>query len=84
MDATLLGRQHLLLTASLLLLSSLLLGILYKGNAQGLEIPTPLDGQFPDVLSRKRLYSTNARQLLEKYYEEVSQSRFRGSATMFS
>lgn len=71
-DASLLNWHHLSSTASFLILSSLLLGILSQVLSRRLKVPTPLSEDVSDILNRKRSYGANARKLLDKYYERVS------------
>ncbi|KAK1705635.1 cytochrome P450 [Colletotrichum acutatum] len=75
-DASLLNWHHLSSTASFLILSSLLLGILSQVLTRRLKVPTPLSEEVSDILNRKRSYGANARKLLDKYYERFKSKPF--------
>ncbi|KXH25882.1 hypothetical protein CNYM01_11434 [Colletotrichum nymphaeae SA-01] len=75
-DASLLNWHHLSSTASFLILSSLLLGILSQVLSRRLKVPTPLSEDVSDILNRKRSYGANARKLLDKYYERFKSKPF--------
>ncbi|KAK7444196.1 hypothetical protein Landi51_08747 [Colletotrichum acutatum] len=75
-DASLLNWHHLSSTASFLILSSLLLGILSQVLTRRLKVPTPLSEEVSDILNRKRSYGANARKLLDKYYERFTSKPF--------
>ncbi|KAF9880301.1 hypothetical protein CkaCkLH20_02255 [Colletotrichum karsti] len=76
MDASLLRWSHVTSTASLVLLTTLLLGVLYKATSRAVKIPKPLDEEVPNLWSRKQAFFTDARRLLEKYHHRFKSQPF--------
>lgn len=70
-DTSLLTWHHVSSTIILLIFASGLLGAITQLTTRRLKVPIPLSEEIPDVLSRKRSYASTARQILEKYYQNV-------------